>query len=448
MEPDQAHELLASIDDGRLVIICGAGLSMAPPSLAPSAADLARECARSFSIRTGGVTPAATEGDLEKLVEFFFISPATRAQFSGQLVDWPRFNGRPNGGHAALADFLACGATQTVVSANFDLFVEVAAKQLGEPDFRAALDGDEMTRQHKHRPFLKLHGCMSRNRDAIVWCRSQVEGPSQDANLARRIELSRDWLRANLRGRDIVFVGFWTDWAYLNIVLEKVLEGAQPALVYLVDPKTENELRQKAPGLWTLTHSGNVTFCHVPQSGTEFLEELRRRLSIVFFGRLLNDSLLEFESLTNGGQPPQPYNLPHNLDAEELYDLRRDICGVPPDHVVRHATPQDFMHGAGAAHLMLQKLGLDFIGARYNHPNGYKIRIVNGAGHVLSLIRSKFSKGQSNTAGKEVVICASTEDDGNAKTNIVRGDMTADVVRSGSESNWLTFQKAREQGLC
>jgi hypothetical protein len=175
--------------------------------------------------------------------------------------------------------------------------------------------------------------------------------------------------------------------------------------------------------------------------------ELRRRLSLVFFERLLTESLPTYDALTEE-ERPQQIDLPHALAVEELYDLRRDVCGVPPGQVVRHVAPADIMHVAGAVHLMLQKRRSGFIGARYVGPNDSRVRIVNGAGQVLSLVKRKFSTGQSNKAGKDIVICASTENDGGAQTNIVRGDQPLGIVRLGPEADWVTLGTARTMGLC
>jgi hypothetical protein len=45
MEPDLLASLLGSIEMNRLVIFCGAGLSLAAPSTVPTATALAAKCA-------------------------------------------------------------------------------------------------------------------------------------------------------------------------------------------------------------------------------------------------------------------------------------------------------------------------------------------------------------------------------------------------------------------
>ena len=44
MTPETITRLLASMNAGRLLVVCGAGLSMAPPSSLPSARTVAERC--------------------------------------------------------------------------------------------------------------------------------------------------------------------------------------------------------------------------------------------------------------------------------------------------------------------------------------------------------------------------------------------------------------------
>ncbi len=246
MEEIHSRELLASIDASRLLIICGAGLSMPPPSLAPSAAVLAQSCAESYRVATGQQLNAEVRENLEALAEFFLSTPAFTAGFRDRYIEWGRFSGEPNGGHFAIADLLGCRAAEAAVTTNLDFFVERAAERLGEPDFRAAVEGDEAMHHCSHGPFLKIHGCMSRNRNKILWCHGQVgNGPLRDEAIVAQMEIWRIWLAANLRGRDLVVVGFWSDWSYLNDILANVLMGSEPALVYLVDPDEPQNLQVK-----------------------------------------------------------------------------------------------------------------------------------------------------------------------------------------------------------
>ncbi len=50
MDAELGHRLLASMEQDKLVVVCGAGLSMAPPSNVPSAVVVAGQCASRFGV--------------------------------------------------------------------------------------------------------------------------------------------------------------------------------------------------------------------------------------------------------------------------------------------------------------------------------------------------------------------------------------------------------------
>ncbi len=51
MDADTERMLLESIAAEKLVVLCGAGLSMAPPTKAPSAATVAERCRKNYLTR-------------------------------------------------------------------------------------------------------------------------------------------------------------------------------------------------------------------------------------------------------------------------------------------------------------------------------------------------------------------------------------------------------------
>jgi hypothetical protein len=235
----------------------------------------------------------------------------------------------------------------------------------------------EAPRQMEHKPLLKLHGCASRNRDEILWSRKQIVGAQAERSLVDRIEFWRLWLQAHLQGRDLVIVGFWTDWAYLNGVLENALGGINPAVVYLIDPVPAADLNKKAPGLWSLAHRDGVQFHHIQQSGADFLKELRDLFNRKFFQRTLHQSISTFKALIGAATVPKPMALPAEITSAELYELRRDLCGIPNDQVVRQKTPTADMELVGAAHLGLMARGAVLEGTRYRTANGETVRVAD-----------------------------------------------------------------------
>jgi hypothetical protein len=209
--------LLTSMEAGRLVVICGAGISMAPPSSLPSARAVAHAWFDEYVTATNANCEPALRDDLERLAQYFanLGGGVLGSIFIERFVPWRNFVRPPNPGHAAIADFLITGAAAGALSANFDALIERRAWDYGA-DFISSLDGDEATsRAAVHSPLLKFHGCSNRDRKRTVWTKSQLEN---DPVIADRTRKSCRWIAANLREKDLLVVGFWSDWAYLATV--------------------------------------------------------------------------------------------------------------------------------------------------------------------------------------------------------------------------------------
>jgi hypothetical protein len=447
MEPGLLAELLASIETNNLIIVCGAGLSRTAPSRVPSAAELATTCANQFALSTLEIVPEGAETNLEQLTEFLFRSPIHWRLFLRKLVNWAPFVQAPNRGHFAISDFLSCGAVRFAVTTNFDTLIETAAEKMGEPFFEPALDGIGMQHQYEHRSLLKLHGC-ARNRESTVWCRMQYDEVSGDPQIRERLQSSEVWLNASLPGCHILIVGFWSDWPHFNDALSRALEANLPASITLVDICSGAELRAKAPALWAVAERLGESFKLVQASGADFLDELRKNLSLQFFGSVLHNSVPTYRDL--GGQNVNPAPLsPTDLATDELYDLRRDICGVAPHDVVRDRAPKDNMRGVGAVHLLVQEKGSRFSGNRYKAVDGTTIRVVNGNSDSLHRVKDRFSTGQPASYAGEVVIYMATTGDGGAPVNIARSATIArGVVRAEYQSEWLDLDEAKARGFC
>ena len=201
---------------GRLVILCGAGLSMAQPSNLPAAWKVAEMCFDEYKLKIDPSIDMALRHDLEALAEHFVGLKNLKTVFIENIVPWVEFERPPNPGHAAIADFLITKNFAAGLSGNYDKLIERCAWNYGA-DFVGSLDGDEATvANYKQAPLLKFHGCGHRDRSSTVWATSQLD----DLNIASRIEKSKVWMAANLRKKDLLVVGFWSDWNYLNQILD------------------------------------------------------------------------------------------------------------------------------------------------------------------------------------------------------------------------------------
>jgi hypothetical protein len=271
--------LLGSIQAHNLVLLCGAGLSIPSPSNLMSAVAVSRACYDLYQAISP--LPANMRDAIDQIAGHFHGLHQFESVFINGLVPWRELTGEPNEGHAAVSDLLICRAIEAALSANFDLMIEQWGMNR-KIDMRGALDGQEaIAFQHETNPLLKFHGCMTRERSRTLWTQAQLAEPT----IAQRVEACADWMRLLLPGKDLVVVGFWTDWGYLNQVLESALNTVAFNSVTVIDPAPSAELQAKAPALWAALNPGNIPFQHFQDSGADALAQLRVAFSKVWLRR-------------------------------------------------------------------------------------------------------------------------------------------------------------------
>ena len=436
MTPDDTVRLLASMNAGRLVVLCGAGLSMAPPSGLPPAWKVAEMCFDAYQLAIDPHINPALRHDLEALAQHFADLHILKAQFIEHLVPWKEFERPPNRGHAAVADFLITRTVVAGLSSNYDKLIERCAWDYGA-DFRGSLDGDQATvASHKQGPLLKFHGCSHIDRASTVWAPSQLLDPI----IAGRLAKSTVWMAANLRQKDLLVVGFWSDWDYLNQVLGDVVQGLEPLSVTVIDPSLTATLQTKSPGLWALAHQPHVTFTHIQESGADALDELRRAFSESYARQVLAAGRPEFEA--NTGVICEPAWLAvAGLDGEALYDWRRDAEGISASKPATTKSPQN-VDLLGYFHLLLRRAGATQEQRGYTLM-GRSIRVVNGAGSALSTVAKRFIEAPAAPTA-DIVVAAGSMDLG-LPAHLVRPGTAGSVVRPGAGGKWLTIEQAQAE---
>lgn len=431
--------LLGSIEADRLVVLCGAGLSMAAPSSLPSARVVANMCYEQCCAAVDPDLNPAMRDDLEAIAEHFAATDLLKTVFIDRLVPWSSFVKRPNAGHAAIADFLICRAFAAAISTNYDMLVERWAWDAGA-DLQSALDGDEANQRGPlHGPLLKIHGCEQRDRGRTVWTKSQLES---DPVLAERIEKSSVWLAANLREKDLLVVGFWSDWAYLNGLLERALEGVRPNSIVVVDPSPADFLMAKAPGLWQLANRDGVWFNHVEASGADFLDELRREFSRAYMRKFFRLGAVTLKAIDASADCPVALLEPPELDSDSLYELRRDAEGAPPAKPSKMKAPDQTASQAAYAHVALRRAGAVMTGKWYEI-GGRTVRVVNGAGRFINDMRGSFANVAPVIASPDIVVAAGAIDFGLPDSVIQKG-RPEDIVRPATAAEWLDLARAKQ----
>jgi hypothetical protein len=187
----------------------------------------------------------------------------------------------PNSGHAAVADLLISKAALAALSANFDLPIEEWAHRR-KFNMRRALDGHEAEAfSVQGNPLVKFHGCLHRDRERTLLTTGQLADPV----ITQRIDTCSGWMNLVLPGKDLLVVGFWTDWGYLNSVLAAAMGVGGFNSVTVVDPAPDAALQSKAPTFWATLTSGTTRFRHIQASGSDALAELQVAFSRVWLKR-------------------------------------------------------------------------------------------------------------------------------------------------------------------
>ncbi|MGD0973439.1 MAG: hypothetical protein ABR866_05085 [Candidatus Korobacteraceae bacterium] len=430
-DDDTITRLLGSIEANHLVLLCGAGLSIPSPSNLMSAVGVSRACYDKYQ-HTKVLPPAMRDG-IDQLAGHFHGTHEFDSVFIDSLVPWDDLVGEPNAGHAAVSDLLISRAADAALSANFDPLIEqwASSKKIA---MRGALDGQEAMDFTKHTsPLVKFHGCMVRGRKETLWTEAQLA----EVKISQRVKACSDWMKLKLPGKDLLIIGFWTDWGYLNDVLADSLSATAFGSVTVVDPATRADLQTKAPKLWTTLTGGTATFRHLQASGADALAELRTAFSKVWLKKFyaLGEPLLTAE-----GKPYSPID--PAMSCEELYDCRRDAEGIPYNRAARLKEPSHEAAQASYFHHLLIQAKATPDGAWYKH-GGKRVRVIQGAGQGLNSVRDRYKEPPALPQA-DIVVCAGSLDLG-APGSLIGPGVGASIVRStgGGGAQWMTLDQAR-----
>lgn len=430
LDEERLKRFLGSIEANRLVVLCGAGLSIPPPSSLMSAERVANICYDRY--RPIQELPAVMRTQIDQLAGHFYEAQQFESVFLGSLVPWGELTGEPNKGHAAVSDLLISRGVAATLSANFDMLIEQSA-WTRKVDLQGALDGVEaIALATDISPLLKFHGCMTKARKKTLWTTGQLA----EVGIAQTIQRCADWMRLFLPGKDLLIVGFWTDWGYLNTVLTQALGTIAFGSVTVVDPDSSANLQAKAPGLWA-TLSPGPNFKHFQKSGADALEELRVEYSKVWLKRFLDLA----EPLLTAEEKPCPVR-DLALHCDDLYNARLDGEGVPYNRAARTKAPATSASQAAFAHHLLLNAGATREGAWYLK-DGRRIRVVNGVGQAMKSVREHYKEPPAATQ-PDIVVCAGALDLP-VPGHLIGAGGDKDIVRpsGGGTAHWMTLEQAR-----
>jgi hypothetical protein len=261
--------------------------------------------------------------------------------------------------------------------------------------------------------------------------------------VAARIANSTVWLNARLLDRDLLIVGYWTDWDYLNAILAATLGAVSPARVIVVDPADAPTFAHKAPELFALGQRASTSFQHVRASGSDFLDSLRRQFSRSFIRRVLHSGAADYAAQT-GANPDPAWTEPPNLDNQTLWQIRRDLEGRIPNEPAKERNPPPETL-VGLTLLQLQAGGAVADGP-YWSLNGRRVRVLRAVNKLLHRVEAEFERETAPVVAPDIVIAIGAEAQA-LPANIARAGSQATIAR-GSKSRWMTRPEAlQELGL-
>jgi hypothetical protein len=411
---------------------------MAAPSNLPSAAALAAVAKRRYdSMHGASRAPLATE--IGEQAEYFFQRGELGTVYLRTLIEPHVFAGPPNLGHTAVADLLLTGALQVAVSTNVDTMIETAG-QLLFGQIGAGIDRNMLaTLPANVSPLLKIHGCWAIDQKNTVW----AEGQLSVEPVSSRIAGSKEWMSVKLLDRDLVIVGYFTDWDYLNGVLDGTLGAVTPARVVIVNPEEADRLAGKAPSLFALGGRAEVSFFHVRSVGDVFLDSLRLHFSRSFLRRAILAGAEAYQDLV--GTPPDPDWAETRIsDSETLWRVRRDLEGCTPNRPAVQRNPSE------EAALGLTILQLRAKGAVEEGPflllDGRRVRVLRTPNQMLHHVQAAYARETPPVVAADITVAVGAEAV-SLPSHVVRGGLSPSIAR-GAAGTWLTRRDAvRDLGL-
>jgi len=153
---------------------------------------------------------------------------------------------------------------------------------------------------------------------------------------------------------------------------------------------------------------------------------------------MLNAGRVSFEAAS--GVVCDPVWLePPDFANEPLYGWRRDAEGVPSDQPAVRARPGQ-CETVGAFHLMLRQAGAAANTSGYEL-NGRSIRVINGAGAVLSQMKTRFVEAPTLAPTDMVVAAGATNLP--LPGSVVRPGVTGSFMRPAPLGDWFDLADAR-----
>lgn len=225
VEPtDVIGDLLPLAQERGLIVLVGAGISMAPPTSLPSWRDFNTAVLRALADRLEATTSRSwVAGRFERLIERRNTLQAFTPDFMAQLMteeagaDYFRVlqgldTDRCNANHEALADRARAGLVRAVLTTNFDRLIELAltARGVAHKVFATTKAFETLPEALDQRdapfPVIKAHGTVTIPSSMVDTLAQRVAGRPQSLEAAIRMLLERSpCLVLGFSGADLAY---------------------------------------------------------------------------------------------------------------------------------------------------------------------------------------------------------------------------------------------------
>lgn len=293
--------LLALIRQGKVTPFVGAGISMMPPTLLPSASQLAAEL-----IHAGLGKPGE---DLEQIAEDCWQASGDERVFVGALPI-SKWRVRPtNECHKVLAELAAEGLVRTILTTNWDTCLEAALRETGVPYTPIARNEDLATSDATSARVAKLNGCIEQA-GTIKARRTDVDSPDWCS------EWTKALLASNVLSSSLLFVGYSGASRAATRTIEAIRKEPHSAgLDWVVDRIAKEKAEESERSSDFLSALGVAIDKYLEWDAKSFFEELREQI----YPLLLSAPMGQAKTLVENLLGPTSIDPPDIVEAVDQF---------------------------------------------------------------------------------------------------------------------------------
>lgn len=276
-QSDIPSRLNRAIENGNLVVFCGAGVSMASPADVPSWGQF-NEILLS-ELKSKSRSALDLPDDLSEALDHLSIDDVGYRDFSDALVR--SFAGEsyfsvvsvldgtePNANHLALVELARQGALKAIITTNFDTLIETAFQRVGEP-LDVVTEASDLQRDDHGEDacvLYKIHGSADEESTLVDTASQKIQGLP---------EAIRSQLQALYRDNHVFVIGYSGSDLLLGLHYcgFDVIDGSTPGISWLFRPNSDPS-EDVETVLERASNTGQIVRGNLPNILTELVGEV------------------------------------------------------------------------------------------------------------------------------------------------------------------------------